>query len=85
MWKVISLINLVCIIAVVVYSDYISTTLDGYKTHLLSLDTPTDSQVVMKVVMERWQGISLAFNLMFIFFLRKLFGVFKGALNKVTT
>ena len=85
-WKVVKILNWVGIILVVWYSSEITMFLNSYTTNLNALeDNITESGHMLRWFMNKWTGISLAGNLILIFFIRKGVGILTGAYDKIAT
>ena len=71
-WKIINTINLIAIIVVIVFSREITFYLNKYTIYLNTLENPSDSIHIIRWIMNRWQGITLAGSLALIFFIRAM-------------
>lgn len=81
-WAFINFMNLILIIMVLAYSKEIGNMLNYYREYLNEVEVP-DYMVLIRFFLNRWEGITIGLNLMFVFFARKLFSLFSGAVNKI--
>lgn len=87
LWKIINLVTLSSIIVVIVYSEAITSQINGYRELLNSVshDKLSDAEHMFRLIINKWEGIALAFTLSFIFLIRELWRRFLGVANKLTS
>ena len=71
-------------IIVVIFSKHIVLYINAWRDYYNTLDELGDFARLFRVLLNYWEGISIAFNLAFLFLIRKLITTFSGAINKIT-
>ena len=83
-WKILNLLNLIAIILVIVFSQDIANYLNEWKEYLNNQEELTDTRVILRVIINKWEGIALSFTLMFVFFIRQLLSTASGIIEKIS-
>ena len=85
-WKIINAATLLSILFVIVYSEYIAFQINTYRDYLNSVENNSlnDFEHMIRLIVNKWEGIALSFTLSFIFLIRFLTKRIVGTINKIS-
>lgn len=86
LWRIINILTLLSIVLVVIYSEYVTSTINTYRDLLnaTSHEELNDAEHVLRLFLNKWEGIALGFTLSFIFLTKYLIKKATGVLNKIS-
>ena len=86
LWKIINILTFLSIVLVIVYSEQVSSTINNYRDVLNSIPNEKllDYEHLIRLFLNKWEGIALGFSFSFIFLIRFLSRKAMGVLNKIS-
>lgn len=84
-WRIVNITNLILIIVVLIWAEDISGYMGETRQMYNDAESLTDFEVLTRTLLNKWEGISLAFNLLFVFFFRGILSIVSGATKKITS
>lgn len=85
-WKIINATTLLSILFVIIYSEHITFQINTYRDYLNSVENNSlnDFEHMIRLIVNKWEGITLSFTLSFIFLIRFLTKRIVGTINKIS-
>jgi hypothetical protein len=78
-----SLTIVILMILSIVFSQEIVYYINSWREYYNSLEELNTTQVILRLVLNYWEGFSIALNLSFLFVIAKLVETFNGIVNKI--
>lgn len=84
-WRIINLLILASIVLVILFSERITVNINNYRDYLNEQETLNDGMHLIRLLVNKWEGIALACTLCFLFLIRFLAAGLSGIFKKLTS